>query len=134
MLMVLEITNRKIYSDAKIVAYTDDFSTGDSISSLKYWWDTLCELGPKHGYFPKPTKSWLTLKSDSSDKAIHIFNETNTQTTTQGTRHLSAALATSQFRNEYIMEKINKWVEELHLLKSLRQIRDILQGVSSLGV
>ena len=47
MLMLLEITNTKTNSDAKIVAYADDFSAGGSISSLKYWWDILCELGPK---------------------------------------------------------------------------------------
>ena len=37
MLMVLEITNTKRNSDAKIVAYADDFSAVDSISSLRYW-------------------------------------------------------------------------------------------------
>ena len=47
MLMLLEITNTKTNSDAKIVAYADDFSAAGSISSLKYWWDILCELGPK---------------------------------------------------------------------------------------
>ena len=49
MLMLLEITNTKTNSDAKIVAYADYFSAAGSISSLKYWWDTLCELGPKSG-------------------------------------------------------------------------------------
>ena len=40
-LMVLEITNTNKNSDAKMVAYADDFSAAGSISSLKYWWDTL---------------------------------------------------------------------------------------------
>ena len=62
-LMVLEITNTKTNSDAKIVAYADDFSVAGSISSLKYCWDTLCKLGPKFCYFPQPTKSRLTVKS-----------------------------------------------------------------------
>ena len=57
MLMVLEITNTNTNSDAKMVAYIDDFSAAGSISSLKYWWDTLCELDPKSGYFPEPKKS-----------------------------------------------------------------------------
>ena len=112
----------KINSDGKMVAYADHFSAADSISSLKYWWDTLCELGPKFGYFPEPTKSWLIVKSDCSGKAIHIFNDTNIQITRQGRRHLGAALDTSQFRNEYIMEKINKWVEELHVLSEIAKI------------
>ena len=36
MLMVLEITNTNTNSDAKMVAYADDFSAAGSISSLKY--------------------------------------------------------------------------------------------------
>ena len=82
----------------------------------------MCELGPKFGYFPEPKKSWLIVKSDCFDKAIHVFNDTNIQITTQGRRHLGAALGTSQFRNEYIMEKMNKWVEELHVLSEIAKI------------
>ena len=54
--MVLDITNTKTYSVAIMVAYADDFSATGSISSLKYWWDTLCELGTKFNYFPEPAK------------------------------------------------------------------------------
>ena len=70
--MVLEITTIKTNSDAKIVACADDFSAAGSISSLKYCWNTLCELGQKFRYFPDPKKSWLIVKSDCLDKAIHI--------------------------------------------------------------
>ena len=75
MLMVFDITYTKTNSDAKMEGYADDFSTAASISSLKHWWDTLCELGPKFGYFPEPTKFWLIVKSDCCNKAIHIFKE-----------------------------------------------------------
>ena len=122
MLMVLEITNIKTNSDAKMVAYADDFSASGSITRLNYWWDTSCELGPKFGYFPEPTKSWLIVKPGCFDKAIHTFNETNIQITTQGRRHLGTALGTSKFRNEYIMQKINKWVEELHASSEIAKI------------
>ena len=90
MLMVLEITNTNTNSDAKMVAYADDFSAAGSVWSLKYWWGTLCELGPKFGYFLQPKKSWLIVKSDCFDKAIHVFNDTNIQIATQGRRHLGA--------------------------------------------
>ena len=64
----------------------------------------------------------MIVKSDCFDKAIHIFNDTNIQITIQGRRYLGAALGTSQFRNEYIMEKINKWVEELYVLSETAKI------------
>ena len=113
MLMVLEMTN------TKMVAYADDFSAAGSISNLNCCWDTLCELNLKFGYFPESTKSWLTVKLECSDKAIHIFKDTYIQTATQGKKHLGAALSTSQFIDEYIMEKIKKWVEELHALDEI---------------
>ena len=65
----------------------------------------------------------MVVKSDCFDKAIHIFNDTNIQITIQGRRHLGAALGTSQFRNKYIMEKIKKWVEELHVLSKIAKIQ-----------
>ena len=55
--MVLEITNTKTNSGVKMVPYADDFSVAGSISSFKYWWNTLRELGSKSGYFTHPTKS-----------------------------------------------------------------------------
>ena len=70
----------------------------------------MCELGPKFGYFPEPPKSWLTVKSNCSGKAIRIYKDTNIQITTKGKRLLGVALGTSKFRDEYIMEKIYKWV------------------------
>ena len=122
LLMVLEITNSKTNSDAKMVAYTDDFFAAGSISSLKYWLDTLCELGPKFGYFPEPTKSWVIEKSNCYDKTIHIFKYTYIQIKVQGKRRLDAALSTSQFRDKYVMEKINKLVEELYVLCGIAKI------------
>ena len=122
MLMVLEITNTKTNSDAKMVAYVDDFSAAGSISSLKYWWDILYELSPKFGYFLDPTKSWLIEKSDCFDKTIHIFKDSNIQITTQGRRHLGADLGTGQFKTDYITEKINKGAEELHVLSGIAKI------------
>ena len=60
MLLILEITNTKTSSDAKMVAYADDFSAAGWIWSLKYWWDTLCELDPKFGYFlSQQNHGWL---------------------------------------------------------------------------
>ena len=119
LLMVLEITNSKTNSDAKMVAYADDFSAAGSILSLKYWWDTLCELGPKFGYFPEP---WVIEKSNCYDKAIRIFKYTYIQIKAQAKRHLDAALSTSQFRDKYVMEKINKLVEELYVLCGIAKI------------
>ena len=114
MLMILEITNTKTNSDAKMVAYANDFSGTGSTSNLKYWRETLCELGPKLGYFPEPMVGCVNC--NCSDKSVHVFEDANVQMITKGKRYLGAALGASQFRNEYIKEKI------LHVLIEIAKI------------
>ena len=88
------MTNSKIISDAKMAVYAIDFSAAASISSLKYWWNTLCELGLEFGYFPDPTKSCLIVEFDCFYKATHIFTDTNVHIPTQAKRHYGVALST----------------------------------------
>ena len=49
-LMIMEIMSTSPDNASKMVAYTDDFTAGGTVKDLKYWWETLCELGPKFGY------------------------------------------------------------------------------------
>ena len=46
----------------KKVVFLDDFSVAGSLNSIKDYWDKLTAIGPKYGYFPKPTKSYLIVK------------------------------------------------------------------------
>ena len=48
--------------NAKEVVFSDDFSVAGSLNSIKDYWDKLTAIGPKYGYFPKPTKSYLIVK------------------------------------------------------------------------
>ena len=62
-------------------------------------------------------KTMVDCKSNCSGKTVHIFKDSSIQkANSTGKRHLDATVGTSQFRDERIMEKINKWVEELHVL------------------
>ena len=58
---LLESINLKEIN-AKEVVFVDDFSVADSLDSIKDYWDKLTAIGPKYGYFPKPTKSYLIVK------------------------------------------------------------------------
>ena len=58
-LMILEITESYSEGTSKAAAYADDPTAAGCIPGLKYWWDQLCELGPKFGHFPQASKSWL---------------------------------------------------------------------------
>ena len=60
-LMIVDITS-KIDDSTKTAAYADDVTAAGKIIQLKNWWKTLCILGPKFGYYPEASKSWLIVK------------------------------------------------------------------------
>ncbi len=63
------------------------------------------------------TKSVLIVKnSDDLPKARHIFKGVNIEITTEGQRHLGAAIGTDKFRTEYVSAKISKWVKDINKL------------------
>ena len=50
--------------NVKEVAFADDFMVAGKISSIKDYWSQLTSIGPKYGYFPKTSKSYLIVKED----------------------------------------------------------------------
>ena len=48
--------------NSKEVVFVDDFSVAGSLKNFKDYWDKLTAIGPKYGYVPKPTKSYLIAK------------------------------------------------------------------------
>ena len=49
-------------------------------------------------------------------KAQCLFSNTGIKLTTDGQRHLGAAIGPSDFRTQYAAEKVTKWCNELHPL------------------
>ena len=37
--------------------YADNFTAGGSVRDLIYWWETLCKLDLKFGYYPEASKT-----------------------------------------------------------------------------
>ena len=73
-LMIVDITYQDD-SSTKTAAYADDFTTAGKITQLKKWWDTICQLGPKSGYYPESEKSWLIIKEISSMRQIFFVEQ-----------------------------------------------------------
>ena len=46
----------------KHVSFADDLTDAGKLEEIKIWWDTLMTEGPKYGYHPKPSKSFLIVK------------------------------------------------------------------------
>ncbi len=69
--------------------YADDSAAASTLEELKKWWDTLCDVGPMYGYFPKPSKTVLIVKEEFAEKARLMFKDTGVKITTEGMRHAS---------------------------------------------
>ena len=61
--------------------------------------------GPPLGYFPNPQKCWLIVKPEKERPAKGI--------TTEGRKHLGAALGSREFFEEYVDEKVEAWVAQV---------------------
>ena len=72
--------------------YADDSSSGGELLEMRKWWDTLCVMGPKYGYFPLATKTILIVKEEHKEKAMKIFDKTGVSITTEGERHTMGAV------------------------------------------
>ena len=75
----------------KQVWFADDATAAGTCESLRQWWDFLSTEGPKYGYYPNATKTYLIIKEAYQPIAQRIFTNTNIVITCQRKRHLGAA-------------------------------------------
>ena len=114
----------------KHAAYADDLAGVGKIKSLKRWWLNLMEYGPKMGYYPEPTKSWLIVKVEHLEEAKRIFNDTGLNITVDGRKHLGAAVGTSTFKNEYVAKKIDDWITQIETLAKIAWVEPHLSYIA----
>ena len=100
--------------------YADDSSAGGKIAEIRKWWDYLLEHGPKYGYFPKPSKTNLIVKSNEDFiNAQDIFKGTGIKIKLTGERHLGAVIGNEAFKNKFVSEKVQKWCQDVKQLSSI---------------
>ena len=117
-LIIQTLTN--VFKDVKQVWLADDASAAGSLKSLVCFLNWFTAEGAKCGYFVNEKKSWLILKRDNDmDEAKQLFRNHSIQITSEGQRHLGAALGSPEYRNKYINEKVNGWVKELEKLSMI---------------
>ena len=102
----------QVDNTTKTAAYADDLTAAGTIMRLRNWWETLCRLGPKFGYFPEGSKSWLIVKEKEVQKAQSVFKDAHIKITTEGQRHLSAVIGSETFKQKYVQEKIDQWIKD----------------------
>ncbi len=96
--------------------YADDSSSAGELEEMRKWWDILNISGPKYGYFPLAKKTILIVKPEHLEKAKRVFSDTNVTITTEGERHMGAVIGSHDFKEQYVTNKINKWVNDIEEL------------------
>ena len=115
-LMIIEAMCKMPEKNSKTVAYADDFSAAGTLKNLRSWWDVLCQLGPKFGYYPEATKSWLIVKPNKNNQAVSIFEGTKINITEEGKRHLGAVIGSKDYKIKYVSDQVHQWLDELKVL------------------
>ena len=109
----------KVESMRGEVWFADDATGAGRLSPLRTWWDKLNQHGPLYGYYPNGAKTWLVVKQEKYDEAVQIFSGTEVRITTQGKRHLGAALGSRAFVERYVSARVEEWVSELQKLSRI---------------
>ena len=107
--------------NAKEVAFADDFTFAGKLSSIKDYWSQLTSIGPKYGYFPKASKSYLIVKEDQLPNATVLFHNSNVNITVKGKRHLGAITGSGGYKCEYVDELVKDWNSQLCMLSTVAE-------------
>lgn len=83
----------------------------------------VCWPEPKHGYFPKLSKTILIIKSKYDSKAAEIFDTTNIKVTSSEQRHLGAVIRSEPHRKDYIEESLPNGEMSIFLLSKIVEIQ-----------
>ena len=107
--------------NAKEVAFADDLTVADKISSIKDYWSQLTSIGPKYGYFPKASKSYLIVNEYQLPNATTLLDNANVNITVEGKRHLGAIVGSEIYKREYVEVLVNDWNSQLCMLSTVAE-------------
>ena len=102
--------------------YADDLTAAGKFDELMFWWEKLCFLGPGFGYFPEVQKSWLITKEKFESAARASFKDSQVNITTEGKRHLGAAIGSNSYKKCYVRGKVYELTEQLKILSKIAHI------------
>ena len=106
----------RLPQSATQVWYADDASALGSLSDLRARWDDLARRGPTFGYFPNASKTWLVTKSELHQEALRTFENSSVNITCVGRPHLGAPLGSTSYVDQFVLDKVNLWSDELKQL------------------
>ena len=106
---------------SKKVAFANDFTIVAKIEETRSYWESLQQVGPLHGDFPKPFKSYLVVKEQYFENAIETFRESEVKITTEDKKHLGAAIGSEDFKASYGKSLVDNWIDQLNLFSKVAE-------------
>ena len=70
-------------------------------------------IGREFGIFPNAKKCWVVVKLEKEEAAKDLFGQVSINISTQGQKHLGAALGSRSYFEEYVSEKVDDWVGQV---------------------
>ena len=116
---ILPLIHQLRATNVKQAWYADDATAGGQLYEVHSWWTELNKFGPSFGYFPNPSKSWLTVKLNHLSTAQALFDGSGVNVITDGKRHLGTSIGSRSFVVGYAQDKDWEWVD---LVKKLSTI------------
>ena len=107
--------------NAEEVAFADDVTIADKISSIKDYLSQLTSIGPKFGYFPKASKSHLLVKEDQLPHATTLFDNSNVNITVEGKKDFKAIVGSEIYKRKYVDDLVKDWNSQLCILSTIAE-------------
>ena len=108
--------------DTTQVGFADDLESIGKVKGVRDWFGTAHSDGPMYGWNDEPSKSWGIVKEAHLAEAQEAFAGTEVNITDQGKKQLGAAIGTMAHKEEYMEEKIKKWVEQVEVLAEVAKV------------
>ena len=94
------------------------YSTITKFENIKSYFNKLCEIGPKYGYFPEPSKSILICNPSNSQAAADAFKDFGFKITS-GARYLGGFIGTDESKADWIKKQVSDWKDGIEALASI---------------
>ena len=99
--------------------FADDSSAAGKLLEVRKWWDKLCQAGPEYGYYPLASKTILIVKPEHHHTAEEIFRGSGVQITIEGERHMGAVIGSETCKENYVKNKVQKWIADVEELAKI---------------
>ena len=111
--LIIITSNR---SEVMHVAFADDLAGAGRLRGIRIWWDQVKSVGPKLGYYPNASKSWLIVKEQELEQAREIFQNIKINITTEGRKYLGSFIGDENGKSKYINDLVQEWCDQLDVL------------------